>query len=119
MRPHFDIRCSGITKEPADPWMKHCGSRCPMMKEMLTAMGVCIVEMEGYEADDLLGTIAGMGEREGMEVSVVSGDRDLLQLVNRACKDTDSENEKDRNGDRGLLRRRCQGTVSGFPERVY
>ena len=37
--------------------------------------------MEGYEADDILGTIAGMGEREGMDVSVVSGDRDLLQLA--------------------------------------
>ena len=37
--------------------------------------------MEGYEADDLLGTLAGMGERAGMEVSVVSGDRDLLQLA--------------------------------------
>ena len=44
-------------------------------------MGVRIVEMEGYEADDILGTIAGMGEREGMDVSVVSGDRDLLQLA--------------------------------------
>ena len=53
----------------------------PLMKEMLTAMGVRIVEMEGYEADDILGTIAGMGEREGMDVSVVSGDRDLLQLA--------------------------------------
>ena len=49
-------------------------------------MGVRIVEMEGYEADDILGTIAGMGEREGMDVSVVSGDRDLLQLATEHVK---------------------------------
>ena len=42
--------------------------------------------MEGYEADDLLGTLAGMGEREGMDVSVVSGDRDLLQLATEHVK---------------------------------
>ena len=53
----------------------------PLIKEMLKAMGICTIEMAGYEADDLLGTLAGMGEREGMEVSVISGDRDLLQLA--------------------------------------
>ena len=53
----------------------------PLMKEMLTAMGVRIVTQEGYEADDLLGTIAKRSEREGMEVTVLSGDRDLLQLA--------------------------------------
>ena len=53
----------------------------PVMKEMLTKMGVPIVELPGFEADDLLGTISVMGEAQGMEVSVVSGDRDLLQLA--------------------------------------
>ena len=66
------------TRSPMDDALRQ---QVPLMKEMLTAMGVCIVEMEGYEADDILGTIAGMGEREGMDVSVVSGDRDLLQLA--------------------------------------
>ena len=66
------------TRSPMDDALRQ---QVPLMKEMLTAMGVRIVEMEGYEADDLLGTIAGMGEREGMDVSVVSGDRDLLQLA--------------------------------------
>ena len=66
------------TRSPMDDAL--C-QQVPLMKEMLTAMGVRIVEMEGYEADDILGTIAGMGEREGMDVSVVSGDRDLLQLA--------------------------------------
>ena len=53
----------------------------PLMKEMLGAMGVKIVTMEGYEADDILGTIAKKSEKSGMDVTILSGDRDLLQLA--------------------------------------
>lgn len=53
----------------------------PLLKELLAAMKISIVELAGYEADDLLGTLAKRGEEAGMEVSVISGDRDLLQLV--------------------------------------
>ena len=53
----------------------------PVMKEVLSTMGVPLLMKEGYEADDLLGTIAGQAERAGLEVSIVSGDRDLLQLA--------------------------------------
>lgn len=53
----------------------------PLMQEMLSAMGVKIVTMEGYEADDILGTIAKRSEKNGMDVTVLSGDRDLLQLA--------------------------------------
>ena len=53
----------------------------PVMKQMLQAMGICIMEKAGLEADDILGTIARRGEREGMEVALVSGDRDLLQIA--------------------------------------
>ncbi|MGN0348747.1 MAG: DNA polymerase I [Roseburia sp.] len=53
----------------------------PVMKEMLKAMGIVTIEKAGYEADDLLGTIAKRSEQEGLVVSVVSGDRDLLQLA--------------------------------------
>ncbi len=63
------------------PMAEELRQQVPVMKEMLKAMGVAIVEMPGYEADDLLGTISCMGEAQGMEVSVVSGDRDLLQLA--------------------------------------
>ena len=51
------------------------------MKEMLTAMGIKIVSKAGYEADDLLGTLAVRSEKEGMDVTILSGDRDLLQLA--------------------------------------
>lgn len=53
----------------------------PLMREMLTAMGVKTVSMPGYEADDLLGTLARKSEQKGMDVTILSGDRDLLQLA--------------------------------------
>lgn len=53
----------------------------PLMKEMLAAMHVCIMSKEGYEADDILGTLAKRSEAEGMDVTIFSGDRDLLQLA--------------------------------------
>lgn len=63
------------------PMAEELRQQVPLMKEMLAAMKVAMVEKEGYEADDILGTLSCMGERAGMEVSVVSGDRDLLQLA--------------------------------------
>jgi DNA polymerase-1 len=53
----------------------------PMLKEVLKAMGICCVEKAGYEADDLLGTIARRCEADELLVSLVSGDRDLLQIA--------------------------------------
>lgn len=58
----------------------------PLMKEVLNAMGVTILEKPGYEADDILGTLATRAEMEGMDVSLVSGDRDLLQLASEKIK---------------------------------
>ncbi len=56
------------------------------MKEVLTAMGVPILTLPGYEADDILGTVAKRSQKEGIQVSVVSGDRDLLQLADEHIK---------------------------------
>lgn len=58
----------------------------PLIKEVLQAMNIKTVECPGYEADDILGTIARKGEQEGYEVSLVSGDRDLLQLATDKIK---------------------------------
>lgn len=55
----------------------------PLIKEVLAAMKVTIVELPGYEADDILGTLAKRGEKEGMSVSIITGDRDLLQLATK------------------------------------
>ena len=53
----------------------------PLMKKVLEAMNITIMEQPGFEADDLLGTMAKESEQLGYEVAVVSGDRDLLQIV--------------------------------------
>lgn len=53
----------------------------PLIKDVLAAMGVCTISLEGYEADDILGTVAARSEKQGLDVTVVSGDRDLLQLA--------------------------------------
>ncbi len=58
----------------------------PVMKDVLRAMGVTIMEKPGFEADDVLGTIAKTCEKEGYQVSLVSGDRDLLQLASDNIK---------------------------------
>ena len=53
----------------------------PMIKEVLKAMNICIIEKEGYEGDDILGTLSGLGEKNGLEVIILSGDRDTFQLA--------------------------------------
>ena len=58
----------------------------PLMKELLKAMNITVVEQEGYEADDILGTIAKESAAKGIDVSIVSGDRDLLQLADEHIK---------------------------------
>ncbi len=52
----------------------------PLLKTMLSAMGVLTIECPGFEADDILGALSVKGARDGKQVSLVSGDRDLLQL---------------------------------------
>lgn len=53
----------------------------PMIKEILKAMNIDIIEKEGYEGDDILGTLAKYGEKQGLEVTILSGDRDTFQLA--------------------------------------
>ena len=53
----------------------------PIIKEILKAMNIDIVEMEGYEADDILGTLSRYGEKQGLSVTILSGDRDTFQLA--------------------------------------
>ena len=53
----------------------------PHIKEVVSALRVPVLEKEGYEADDLIATLARRLEREGIETVVVSGDKDLMQLI--------------------------------------
>lgn len=58
----------------------------PVLKEILDACGILRLEKVGYEADDILGTLAKKGKKDGLEVSLVSGDRDLLQIADDMIK---------------------------------
>ena len=68
------------------PMPEELREQVPVIKEVLQAMGICTVEKAGLEADDILGTLAKRGEKEGMEVALVSGDRDLLQIASDHIK---------------------------------
>ncbi len=56
-------------------------SQMPIIKKVLTAMNIEILEKEGYEADDILGTLSRFGESQGLEVKLLTGDRDSFQLA--------------------------------------
>ncbi len=53
----------------------------PIIKEILSAMNIDIIEKEGYEGDDIIGTLSKYGEKKGLEVIILSGDRDTFQLA--------------------------------------
>ena len=53
----------------------------PIIKDVLKAMNIDILEKEGYEGDDILGTLAKFGEKNGLDVTILSGDRDTFQLA--------------------------------------
>lgn len=79
--PTFRHKMFDGYKGTRKPMADELRQQVPLMKEMLAAMGVHVVEKEGYEADDVLGTLSVLGEKQGMNVTVLSGDRDLLQLA--------------------------------------
>ena len=79
--PTFRHKMFAEYKGTRKPMAQELREQVPLIKEMLKAMGVTTIEKGGYEADDLLGTIAKQSEQKGLTVSVVSGDRDLLQLA--------------------------------------
>ena len=79
--PTFRHEIYADYKGTRKPMPEELRSQVPLLKDVLSAMGITMVEKAGLEADDILGTIASHMEREGLDVSVVSGDRDLLQLA--------------------------------------
>lgn len=68
------------------PMPQELHEQVPVLKEVLRAMQIKTIEMPGYEADDLLGTLAKRAEKKGMDVSLISGDRDLLQIASDVIK---------------------------------
>ena len=84
--PTFRHEIYSEYKGTRKPMPEELREQVPMMKEVLKSMGICIVEQAGLEADDILGTLANRAEKNGMEVSLVSGDRDLLQIASEHIK---------------------------------
>ena len=84
--PTFRHKMYEAYKGTRRPMAEELRQQVPVMKEVLKAMGVATVEKPGLEADDILGTIAARAEEAGLEVSIISGDRDLLQLATQRVK---------------------------------
>ena len=84
--PTFRHKMYDAYKGTRKPMPEELHEQVAVMKEALTAMGIPIMTLEGYEADDILGTVAKRCQARGIEVSVVSGDRDLLQLADEHIK---------------------------------
>lgn len=79
--PTFRHKMYDAYKGTRKPMPGELREQVPVMKDVLEAMGVNIVSKEGYEADDILGTLARKSEAQEMDVTILSGDRDLLQLA--------------------------------------
>ena len=69
-------------KAQRKPMPEDLAAQLPIIREVLDAMNIPRYELSGWEADDLIGTIAAIDEREGWETVIVTGDKDSLQLVN-------------------------------------
>lgn len=84
--PTFRHEMYADYKGTRKPMAEELRQQVPVIKEVLEAMQIEIVEQAGLEADDLLGTISRTCEEQGMEVSIISGDRDTLQLATEHVK---------------------------------
>ena len=60
---------------------KELSEQFTLMRDVLNGFGIAVLEMAGFEGDDIIGTVAVQGEKQGYEVIVVTGDRDALQLI--------------------------------------
>ncbi len=84
--PTFRHKMYEEYKGTRKPMPQELVEQVPLIKEVLKAMGIPIMTLAGYEADDILGTLAKKNAAAGVEVSIVSGDRDLLQLADEHIK---------------------------------
>lgn len=84
--PTFRHKMYEAYKGTRKPMPEELKMQLPIIREVLSSMQVRIVEQAGFEADDLLGTLAKKAEKEGLEVTLLSGDRDLLQIASEHIK---------------------------------
>ncbi len=84
--PTFRHEMYAAYKGTRKPMPEELREQVPVMKDVLKAMGVAIMEQAGLEADDILGTLAKKAQSAGIDVALVSGDRDLLQISDEHIK---------------------------------
>ncbi len=84
--PTFRHKMFEAYKGTRKPMPEELREQVPLIKEVLASMGIPLLTKPGYEADDILGTVARRCGEEGTDVSIVSGDRDLLQLADERIK---------------------------------
>ncbi len=80
--PTFRHKMFDAYKAGRRPMPEELALQLPVAKELLSALGFTVLELEGYEADDILGTLAAMCDAEDHEAYLLTGDRDSLQLIN-------------------------------------
>lgn len=80
-KPTFRHKMFKDYKGTRHPMPDELREQIPVIKELLSAMNVPLMMLEGYEADDLIGTVSLSMEEKGLDVRIISGDRDLLQLA--------------------------------------
>lgn len=79
--PTFRHKACDFYKATRRPMPEELAMQLPKIKELLAALGVNIIEIEGYEADDILGSVSKLISQKGGECFVLSGDRDNMQLI--------------------------------------
>lgn len=84
--PTFRHKMYAEYKGTRKPMPQELREQVGVLQDVLAAMQITVVKKGGYEADDILGTLAKRGEAEGKEVTLVSGDRDLLQIASEHIK---------------------------------
>ena len=80
---HAEYEKYKATRKPMPEELK---KQLPVIKELLNAMNIEIFEMEGYEADDLIGTLTKKADDRGLNTIILTGDRDALQLLSPSTK---------------------------------
>ena len=84
--PTFRHKMYAEYKGTRKPMPQELREQVPVLQEVLAAMQITVVKKGGYEADDILGTLAKRAEKDNIEVTLVSGDRDLLQIASEQIK---------------------------------
>lgn len=80
---HLEYKDYKAGRKPMPPEL---AMQMPILKDILGAMNIPILELEGFEADDIIGTVARLGEERGLEPLIVTGDKDALQLATDVTK---------------------------------